>query len=144
MMLDCKLMTADEIFARPREAVPWPSTGSALAPAVEILPMIVVADDRIAELVEDLALELVAREEQLASVRELLAEALAQSNRHVAALAAAARQREALVEENRRYARQHCAPSPAPTSSGPSFHSPQQQSKEQGSGRNSGSYRKSD
>src|SRR5207302_2027141 len=69
--------TADEIFGRPLGPVPWPSSRPVLALAVELLPTI--ADDLTADLVEQLALALADRDDEVRAGRAVLSSALALS-----------------------------------------------------------------
>jgi hypothetical protein len=72
------MLTADEIFSRPPMPMAWPSSGPMLALAIELLPKI--ADDRIADLVELLALALVDRGAELHAVRSVGSLSLALSH----------------------------------------------------------------
>jgi hypothetical protein len=70
--------TADEIFGRQLAPVPWRSSSLVLALAVELLPTI--EDDLTADLVEQLVLALVDKDEELAAVRSVISAALEQSH----------------------------------------------------------------
>lgn len=69
------MVKASEIFNRPPAPAPWPSTDAVVEIAVRMLPLI--ADDEIGKLVEELAVSLADRLDELKAIRALLSESLA-------------------------------------------------------------------
>ena len=71
-------LTADEIFDRRLAPAPWRSSRQFLALVVEVLPLI--EDDLMADLLEQLALALGDRDDEVRAVRGVLSSALALSH----------------------------------------------------------------
>ena len=89
---------AAEIFGRPLTPAHG-RTRSVIDRAIEA--MLIIADEDLADLVEELALAVIAREDELRSLRVVLADSLTQTYaQHVEILGLRAR-RDALLEERR-------------------------------------------
>ena len=74
-----QMPSADEIFGRRMAPPPWSRSRPVLALAVELLPT--VADDLTADLLEEMALTMAHRDEELRAVRMVLSQALERLHR---------------------------------------------------------------